>query len=67
MKDSSQNSKGNQETPKKPNCPFCQGEVIYPEFKEGCPPGPPKCSKCGKFIPPPGEFYSFFNFCYNIM
>ena len=60
MKDSSQTSTGNQETPKKPNCPFCQGEVIYPEFKEGCPPGPPKCSKCGKFIPPPGEFHPFF-------
>ncbi len=49
----------NQETPKKPDCPFCKGEVIYPEYKEGCPPQPPKCSKCGKFIPPPGEFHPF--------
>ena len=49
----------NQETPKKPDCPFCKGEVIYPEYKEGCPPEPPKCSKCGKFIPPPGEFHPF--------
>ena len=23
-----------EETPKKPTCPFCQGEVIFPEFKE---------------------------------
>ena len=58
--------KDNTPTPNKeksgppPACPFCQGEVIYPEFKEGCPPEPPKCSKCGKFIPPPGEFHPFF-------
>ena len=31
-----------EETPKKPTCPFCQGEVIFPEFKEGCRPEPPK-------------------------
>ena len=58
MKDNITN--GNPQTPQKPNCPFCQGEVIYPEFKEGCPPEPPKCSKCGKYIPPPGEFHPFF-------
>ena len=61
MKDNTPNTtKGNPEDIKKPNCPFCQGEVIYPEFKPGCPPEPPKCSKCGKFIPPPGEFHPFF-------
>ena len=58
MKDYTPNNE--QEAPKKPNCPFCQGEVIYPEFKEGKPPEPPKCSKCGKYIPPPGEFHPFF-------
>ena len=48
-----------EETPKKPTCPFCQGEVIFPEFKEGQRPEPLKCSKCGKYIPPPGEFHPF--------
>ena len=47
------------ETPQKPKCPFCQGEVIFPEYKEGQHPEPPKCSKCGKYIPPPGEFHPF--------
>ena len=57
MKDSTPSKEG--ETPKKPTCPFCQGDVIFPEFKEGCHPEPPKCSKCGKYIPPPGEFHPF--------
>ena len=60
MKDNNTPNEENKETPKKPGCPFCKGEVIYPEFKEGCPPEPPKCSKCGKYIPPPGEFHPFF-------
>ena len=57
MKDSTPSKE--ESTPMKPTCPFCQGEVIFPEFKEGCHPEPPKCSKCGKYIPPPGEFHPF--------
>ena len=38
MKDSTPSKE--EETPKKPSCPFCQGEIIFPEFKEGGHPEP---------------------------
>ena len=46
----------------KPSCPYCQGEIIYPELKEDQPPEPPRCKNCKKFIPPPERppFFKFF-------
>ena len=63
-----QNTPTNPENPpqnaeiQKPSCPYCQGEIIYPELKEDQPPEPPRCKNCKKFIPPPEcpPFFKFF-------
>lgn len=45
----------------KPACPYCEGELIFPEFKEGQIPENPKCGKCGKII----TIYDFIGYWNN--